>query len=179
MQSTLHGNAVIIQGSSRSNGDTASFVQHLTSGYEIDIIDLRNHRIKHFDYEMKNQDDDYLSLITRLIDNYENWIFATPVYWYSMSGIMKVFFDRISDLITAHKELGRKLRGKSIAVMSVSNENDVSPDFYEVFRRSAEYLGMHYLCHCHAYGNSSHIIPEVITILDEFRRQISPQKLSR
>ncbi|MCP4458779.1 MAG: NAD(P)H-dependent oxidoreductase [Cytophagales bacterium] len=37
---------------------------------------------------------------------------ATPVYWYSMSGIMKVFLDRIYDVLTIEKELGRKLHGK-------------------------------------------------------------------
>jgi multimeric flavodoxin WrbA len=43
---------------------------------------------------------------------------VTPVYWYTMSGIMKVFFDRFSDLLRIEKDLGRKLRGKSMAVIS-------------------------------------------------------------
>ena len=32
-----------------------------------------------------------------IIEKYDTLIFATPVYWYSMSGIMKVFFDRKND----------------------------------------------------------------------------------
>ncbi len=47
-----------------------------------------------------------------IVDKYDVLIFATPVYWYSMSGIMKVFFDRITDLLTIKKDIGRKLKGK-------------------------------------------------------------------
>ena len=53
-----------------------------------------------------------------IISKYDTIIFATPVYWYSMSGILKVFIDRITDLLTIEKELGRKLRGKKMAVVS-------------------------------------------------------------
>lgn len=62
-----------------------------------------------------SRNDDYLNLMKQILDKYETLILATPVYWYSMSGIMKVFFDRLTDLLTIEKELGRKLRGKKIA----------------------------------------------------------------
>lgn len=58
---------------------------------------------------------DYLNLMKQILDKYETLILATPVYWYSMSGIMKVFFDRLTDLLTIEKEFGRKLRGKKTA----------------------------------------------------------------
>lgn len=62
-----------------------------------------------------SRNDDYLNLMKQILEKYETLILATPVYWYSMSGIMKVFFDRLTDLLTIEKELGRKLRGKKIA----------------------------------------------------------------
>ena len=34
-------------------------------------------------------------------------IFVTPVYWYAMSGRMKVFFDRWTDLLKIDKDTGR------------------------------------------------------------------------
>ena len=66
-----------------------------------------------------------------------------------MSGIMKVFFDRFSDLIRIEKETGRKLRGKNFAVISNSHDNEIDFDFYIPFRKSAAYLGMNYVGNKH------------------------------
>lgn len=70
------------------------------------------------DYEHQNSNDDYLKLMKEIIKKYDTLIFTLPIYWYSMSGIMKVFFDRIADLLTFEKELGRQLRGKKMAGIS-------------------------------------------------------------
>ena len=59
-----------------------------------------------------------------IIQKYDTIIFATPVYWYSMSGTLKTFFDRLSDLLHYKKELGRQMRGKKMAMISNSGEND-------------------------------------------------------
>lgn len=61
-----------------------------------------------------------------------------------MSGPLKLFFDRISDLLNSQKELGRQLRGKRMSILSVSNDAFVNTSFYEAFRLSAAYLGMDY-----------------------------------
>ena len=66
-----------------------------------------------------------------------------------MSAIMKVFFDRISDLIRIEKETGRKLRGKKIGVISNSHDDETDESFYIPFQKSADYLGMEYLGHTH------------------------------
>ncbi|MEZ4804274.1 MAG: NAD(P)H-dependent oxidoreductase [Bacteroidia bacterium] len=76
-----------------------------------------------------------------------------PVYWYAMSGIMKVFFDRLSDLLTIEKDLGRQLRGKNMAVVSVSNGNNLGDAFWLPFKSTAEYLGMHYIGDLHTLRN--------------------------
>jgi len=82
--------SVIIVGSSRKNGDTGELTKKLVelSGY--DTINLLDYNIAHFDYDYKNTDDDFLPLMEKLINNYEHFIFVTPVYWYSMSGVLKV-----------------------------------------------------------------------------------------
>ena len=54
----------------------------------------------------------FLPTIKELNSKYDTWIFVTPVYWYSMSGQMKIFLDRITDLLKWHKDEGRKIRGK-------------------------------------------------------------------
>jgi multimeric flavodoxin WrbA len=143
---------LIISGSSRKNGETAKIAQHLSSISGWGLIDLNDYKISFYDYEHKNKDDDYLVLMRNIIENYDTLIFATPVYWYSMSGNMKVFFDRITDLLTIEKDLGRKLRGKSMAVISSSGGDDLGDSFWLPFSRSAEYLGMKYLGNLHTYN---------------------------
>ena len=147
--------SVIIQGSSRPYGDSYKVSQHFQANFNIDHIDLYNKNITHFDYEHNNRDDDFLDLMREIINKYDKIFFVTPVYWYSMSGILKVFFDRITDLLTIEKELGRQLRGKSMGVISVSNDDDCIDSFGKVFELSADYLGMQYLGHKHTWIQNS------------------------
>ncbi len=141
----MENRKVIIVGSSRSNGNTTKIVDEIAIQFNIDVINLNDYKFSYYDYESKNREDDFLPLIKLIIEKYDTLIFATPIYWYSMSGIMKVFFDRFSDLIRIEKETGRKLRGKNFAVISNSHDSEIDFDFYIPFRKSAEYLGMKYL----------------------------------
>jgi multimeric flavodoxin WrbA len=141
----LENKKVIIVGSSRSDGNTSKIVSKISNQINVDVIDLREYTISYYDYENKNSEDDFLSLMKLIIEKYDTLVFATPVYWYTMSGIMKVFFDRFSDLIRIEKELGRKLRGKNMFVISNSDDDTLDYDFYLPFRLSANYLGITYL----------------------------------
>ena len=160
--------SVIIQGSARSNGDTGKIVNYLATTNGIDVIDLNTKTIGHYDYNYANADDDFIGLFTEIITNYDTIIFATPVYWYSMSGIMKVFFDRISDIIRIHKDLGRQIRRKNMVMISTSNSNDLVEGFNMPFVQSANYLGMTYLGDIHAWGEDDRIPEDVKTKIDNF-----------
>jgi len=140
---------VLVVGSARKDGDTANLVSKIKQYIDWDVIDLNDYQIGYFDYAHSNKDDDYLRLMQNIIANYQTLIFVTPVYWYSMSGIMKVFFDRITDLLTIEKELGRKLRGKNMAVITVSTGGNLDEKFWLPFTESAKYLGMGYLGNLH------------------------------
>lgn len=142
---------VIIQASSRSNGNTAKIVSFYSKITGFDVIDLKTKKIQHFDYNFKNQDDDFNALFKQIAQNYHTLVFATPIYWYTMSGILKVFLDRISDFLNNEKDVGRMLRGKQMAVISSSESNEIFNGFSMPFKQSAIYLGMHYLGHAHAY----------------------------
>ena len=159
---------IIIQGSSRSEGDTSKVVNYIARKNNFDVIDLHKKNIGHYDYNYKNADDDFIDLATEIIENYDTIIFATPVYWYSMSGILKVFFDRISDLIRTHKDTGRKLRGKNMIMFSCSNSDNVNDGFTEPFKLSAEYLGMNYLGGLHTWVDNDIIPNDVKENIDAF-----------
>ena len=141
---------LIIQGSSRSTGNTSNIIGLLKEQLHADLIDLRLKNISAYDYEHHNQNDDFLPLMREVV-KYDLIILATPVYWYSMSGLMKNFLDRITDCLKIEKETGRKLRGKSLAAIACGSEETVTRGFFEPFRLSAAYLGMEYCGDLHTW----------------------------
>ena len=169
----MKNKTIILQASSRSKGDTHTIIQHLNATKKFDVIDLKNKNIGHFDYDFKNVDDDFIGLMRNVLDNYNTIVFVTPVYWYSMSGILKVFFDRLSDLLKISKELGRKLRNKNMALISCSNSDDLVQRFNIPFIESAHYLGMNYLVDMHTWVENDTIPEEVKINIDKFRIKIS------
>jgi multimeric flavodoxin WrbA len=160
---------LIILGSSRKDGDTKKMVDELVKVTDWDLIDLNDYRFSYYDYEHQNLTDDYLGLMRRIIANYDVLIFATPVYWYSMSGIMKVFFDRITDFLDLEKDLGRKLRGKSMAALSCSGGDNLGESFWLPFSETARYLGMNYLGNTHTLAdqNETENLQKFAAMIDE------------
>ena len=155
---------VLIVGTSRNDGDTFKLINGVIEQSNWDLINLSDYNFSYYDYKNENRNDDYLALIKQILEKYDTLIFATPIYWYSMSGIMKVFFDRFTDLLTIEKELGRKLRGKKMGVISCSIGENLGENFWLPFIETAKYLGMEYLGNIHTIvgENNSGEIAEFI-----------------
>ncbi len=139
----------IIFGSSRNDGDTQKVIDHLNENETFTIFNLNDYKISYYDYQHRNINDDYISLMSEITENFDLLIFATPIYWYTMSAQIKTFLDRITDLLKVKKDIGRKLRGKKMGLISVSNDDDRLPSFAEPFSHSASYLGMSYIGDIH------------------------------
>lgn len=152
---------IILLGSSNSKGETFTVSKYLSDQTNFPIIDLKSKFIEPFDYEFKNSKDDFLPLIKEIVDKFEIIVFATPVYWYTMSGTMKIFFDRISDCLKTEKETGRKLRGKKMAVLSCGSDNELKSGFHMPFIESANYLGMKYIGDVHCWLDEDNI-PNIV-----------------
>lgn len=151
---------IIILGSSRRNGDTVKLTEFVQEKTNWALVNLSDYDISYYDYEHKNAKDDFLPLMEKIVLEYDQFIFATPVYWYSMSGIMKVFFDRITDLVTIRKDLGRALKGKQMAVLSSSGGNNLGEQFWLPFSYSAEYLEMSFIQGLHTELIEGEISPK-------------------
>jgi len=136
---------LLLQASARSDGNTHQVATKLVAEFNARHLDLLDYVIYPFRYKQEYPtDDDFLRLIEEEVLAHDHIVFASPVYWYSMSGGLKIFFDRLSDLLKSRKDLGRRLRGKRMSVLSVSNDAAVNDSFFDAFRLSAEYLGMEY-----------------------------------
>jgi len=163
---------IIILGSSNSNGETSKIVSFVSKRTNYSIIDLKTKNISEFDYEFKNRNDDFRPLINEIVDHSEIIVFATPVYWYTMSGIMKTFFDRISDCLKIEKETGRKLRGMKMAVISCGSDKELKDGFHMPFVETAKYLGMEYIGDVHCWIENNSIPNSVQVKLNEFINHI-------
>lgn len=142
--------SILIQASSRSNGHTHQIVQLFREHWPSDFLDLKPLRIHPYTYEHAHQDDDFMPTMRQLLE-YDLLIFATPVYWYSMSGILKNFLDRISDCLKIEKETGRQLRGKKMIAICCGTDHVEIEGYFVPFRLTAEYLGMGYWGDLHTW----------------------------
>jgi len=178
----MNNKGVIIQGSSRSNGNTNKIATFIKDKTGFDIIDLKSKHINSFDYDFKNQDDDFIPLMNEIVNKYDTIIFASPVYWYSMSGIMKIFFDRITDCLKVEKEIGRKLRGKTMGMISCGSDSELKKGFEMPFIESANYLGMHYIGNIHTWIEneiiSESLKKELITFIEKNIKMVYNKELS-
>lgn len=162
--------AIIILGSSRSDGNTKSAIKQLDPDNQISFVDLNNLNITPFDYQHKNQKDDYIPLMRRIV-LFDHIILATPVYWYTMSAQMKIFIDRLSDLLTIEKETGRMLRGKKLSVLA-SYTTSLPEGFELAFSQTCKYMGIDYSGCFFFYSGEDKILMQKNVTISEFRSRV-------
>ncbi|MET0355223.1 MAG: flavodoxin family protein [Cellvibrio sp.] len=133
----------IIYGGSHKHGNTMQVVDAVAQKLSADIFDVSDYEISFYDYEHKNRDDNFLPLIETLL-KYDCWVFASPVYWYTMSAQLKVFVDRITDLLDIEVETGRRLRGLNAALIATGVEESCPTCYEDVFINTFNYLGINY-----------------------------------
>lgn len=165
---------VIILASSHSFGNTRKIVdEFLLINSEADLIDLNDYSFSYFDYEFKNASDDFHSLIAVVLE-FDTVIFATPIYWYTMSAQLKTFFDRLSDfLYDGKKKIGRRFRGMNMATISCGRDDELFDGFAMPFKETAKYLGMNYIGHLHTWlENDLYVSDNMKNELKEFLKII-------
>ena len=136
---------IALLSSSRRLGNTGQLIDRIALELNIEVVDLASRRISSYDYDHLNRNDDFEPLMKRVLAH-DQIIFATPIYWYAVSPAMKVFLDRISDLLELPDLLleGRRLRGKNAYVVCTSICDEASVEFVGAFRETFNYLGMHF-----------------------------------
>lgn len=135
---------IVILGTLREDSNTLKAIKQLCPFDDYEIIDLRKYRINLYSYDQtQNSDDDFHSIALKMKEA-DNIIFATPVYWYSMSSVLKIFFDRLSDLLSTYKPIGKSLKNKNTYLISTGSDT-VLPDGFETpFRLTSTYFEMNY-----------------------------------
>ncbi|AIF44778.1 MULTISPECIES: flavodoxin family protein [Virgibacillus] len=120
----------VIHGSSRQNGNAEYLAYHAVpkekathihlQDYHIQQIIDERHEVKGF----KNVHDDHKELIDLML-RHEIIVFSTPIYWYSLSGPMKTFIDRWSQIMRDpnYAHFRGELKKKKAYLIAVGGDN--------------------------------------------------------
>jgi len=136
---------LIVLGSARKASDTGKLVTSLFPEGSATVVDLLDYTIAQYRYDGLYPPEDDFQRVVDLLLQHQQLVFATPIYWYAMSGLMKVFFDRMTDLVTVQKKTGRKLKGKQTFLLAVGAEEALPLGFEEPFRLTSEYFDMEFI----------------------------------
>ncbi|KIL46822.1 flavodoxin family protein [Jeotgalibacillus campisalis] len=116
---------LIISGSSRDNGNTEILAKEAAKYFDgdVDWIYLRKQTIhqitdqRHTENGFTPVEDDHAGLIKKMVQA-DTILFATPVYWYGMSGYMKTFVDRWSQALRdPDLDFKQKMQKKPVYVL--------------------------------------------------------------
>jgi multimeric flavodoxin WrbA len=136
--------ALILHGSARVAGNTGAAVRRLAQilSPEPQVVHLCSQDLRPYTYEGQ-QSDDFFQLIDCIV-RHRQIVLATPVYWYAMSGLMKTFFDRLTDLLQdpQSRRLGRSLAGREVWLLATGTDEDLPVGFTEPFSRTCAYFDM-------------------------------------
>jgi multimeric flavodoxin WrbA len=132
---------LVIAGSARRDGNTGRVVSRLSTafGARMTLIDLNDHDIAPFRYGGTPDRDDFASVASAM-RAHRHIIFATPVYWYAMSGRMKTLFDRLTDLLGNPN--GRALAGRQMWLVATGTDAGLPDGFDVPFARTADWFAM-------------------------------------
>ncbi|MEH7123693.1 flavodoxin family protein [Bacillus sp. JJ1773] len=119
----------VIYGGSRPNGNTESLTKLATQGLVVEEIYLKEYLIepivdkRHAEEGFPEVNDDYNVIIDRILPH-DILIFSTPIYWYSMTGIMKNFIDRWSQTLrdTKYPDFKKQMSQKRAYVIAVGGD---------------------------------------------------------
>lgn len=95
---------MVIYGSTREDGNTEMLTERMVNGLECTRVYLREREIRaivdqrHAAAGFDPVDDDHHQVVAAMLEH-DILIFATPLYWYGMSGPMKDYVDRWSQAL--------------------------------------------------------------------------------
>lgn len=137
-------------GSSRKSGNTEYLINHALEGVEHTFIQLSDYKIepitdmRHTEEGFTRVDDDYEELLSQFL-NHDIIIFATPIYWFGMSGQMKVFIDRWSQYMRDDRFPFKETMAKQKAYVMItggSNPKITGLPLIQQFGHIFDFVGM-------------------------------------
>jgi len=147
------GSIAVIYGGTRDEGNTEMLAKQAVAGLGAESIYLRDYRIRpiedrrHAPGGFKDVDDDYNVVIDRVLAH-DVLLFATPIYWYGMTGLMKNFVDRWSQTLrdADRPQFREWMKAKTAYVIAVGGDEPrlKGLPLVKQFQHIFEFFGMKY-----------------------------------
>lgn len=102
----MEGMILFINSSPNKNGNTYRIGEELLKEKEHDVLQMADYRISQYGQVF---DDDEIKEVVKEIDKYDILVIGSPVYWYTVGGMLKTFIDRLYMLPEAEALRGKKL----------------------------------------------------------------------
>lgn len=134
---------VFLNASKNRDGTTAEFAKIVFKGLDHSVVNLVDFHIDQIGQETKA--DQYKTVIELLRDA-DVIVIGTPVYWSDMTGYLKTFIDRLSDIIDEDlKSSNAPLNGADVFLIIQGTEpNDAIPGITTVIKHICRRFFMSY-----------------------------------
>ena len=97
---------LFMNSSPNREGNTYRIGQELLKDKDHDVLQMADYRISQ--YGQVFEDDEMIEILKE-IDKYDILVIGSPVYWYTVGGMLKTFIDRLYMLPEAEALRGKKL----------------------------------------------------------------------
>lgn len=155
-------NILALLGSSRKDGNTAYLAEKVLEGIEHEKIFLSDKQMKpiidlrHSDTGFSFVDDDYEDLFLKFL-KHDIVVFVTPLYWFGMSGPMKIFIDRWSQYLRDERfdvmqEMSKKKAYVIVVGSSPGPQIEALP-LIQQFSHIFNFVGMEFIDYLIGKGN--------------------------
>ncbi len=144
--------AAVIQGSARNGGNSDLLARIVVEGLPHEAVHLASAHLphvndrRHTDLGFGPVDPGYSAIMQRILDC-PVWVFASPVYWYGFSGLMKDFIDLWSHIMRAPEwQFTERMAGKHafLAVAGGDNPRLKAMGLVQQFYWTADFMKMRF-----------------------------------
>lgn len=97
---------LFVNSSPNRDGNTYRIGEELLKDKEHDVLQMADYRISQYGQVF---DDDEMKEVLKEMDKYDILVIGSPVYWYTVGGMLKTFIDRLYMLPEAEALRGKKL----------------------------------------------------------------------
>ena len=97
---------IFMNGSPNKSGNTFRIGEEILKGISHDILQMSDYKVSQYG---QVYEDDEINKIFEKIKNVDTIVIGAPVYWYTVSGIVKTFIDRLYLLPEAEMLKGKNL----------------------------------------------------------------------
>ncbi|MEK4027021.1 MULTISPECIES: flavodoxin family protein [Bacillaceae] len=149
-------------GSSRKESNSERLADLVTKDIKHQKIYLKDlfiqpiHDLRHAEGGFQSVEDDYDIIINAFLES-DIVIFSTPIYWYTMSGIMKNMVDRLSQAIRDERfpQFTEHLQSVEAIVLAVGGDEPKIKGLplIQQFQYTFDFLNMHFSTYILGEGN--------------------------